>query len=97
MIISYYEKKLNTVCEKSKRCLEILDKRFPESSRVKILKGMKLEAEDKLDEALALYDVILQGDDANIVSNGHNNWSNKPRFSIVIFHLVSFKASNCSI
>jgi tetratricopeptide (TPR) repeat protein len=48
------------------KCLENLDKRFPESPRVKILKGMKLEAEDKLDDALALYDVILQDDDANI-------------------------------
>ncbi|RIA97295.1 TPR-like protein [Glomus cerebriforme] len=50
------------------KCLENLDKRFPESPRVKILKGMKLEAEDKLDAALALYEDILKDDDANIAA-----------------------------
>jgi hypothetical protein len=67
-----YEKKIKMFMKNQKKCLENLDKRFPESPRVKILKGMKLEAEDKLDDALALYDVILQDDDANIVSNGHS-------------------------
>ena len=56
---------------KSKKCFKNLDKRFPESPRVKILKGMKLEAEGKLDDALELYEEILKDDDANIVSNEH--------------------------
>ncbi|CAG8643736.1 3051_t:CDS:2 [Dentiscutata heterogama] len=42
----------------AKTCFEKLEKRFPGSPRVKILEGMKLEAEDKLDEALRLYDEI---------------------------------------
>ncbi len=33
---------------------------------------MKLEAESKLDAALALYEDILQEDEANIVSNEYN-------------------------
>ncbi|CAB5379546.1 uncharacterized protein OCT59_026368 [Rhizophagus irregularis] len=50
------------------KCLENLDKRFPESPRVKILKGMKLEAEDNLDAALSMYENILQDDDANVAA-----------------------------
>ncbi|CAG8494923.1 3743_t:CDS:2 [Diversispora eburnea] len=52
----------------AKTCLERLEKRFPKSPRVKILNGMKLEAEDKLDEALELYDEILKNDDSNIAT-----------------------------
>lgn len=51
----------------SKTCMERLEKRFPKSPRVKILQGMKLEAADRLDEALELYDEILKNDDSNIV------------------------------
>ncbi|CAI2180291.1 5517_t:CDS:2 [Funneliformis geosporum] len=48
---------------------ENLNKRFPGSPRVKILEGMKLEADDKLDAALALYEEILQEDEANIAAS----------------------------
>ncbi|CAG8463467.1 127_t:CDS:2 [Racocetra persica] len=53
----------------AKACLEKLEKRFPGSPRVKILEGMKLEAENKLDEALRLYDEILEKDDSNIAAS----------------------------
>ncbi|CAG8554487.1 15146_t:CDS:2 [Cetraspora pellucida] len=53
----------------AKTCFEKLEKRFPGSPRVKILEGMKLEAEDKLDEALRLYDEILEKDDSNIAAS----------------------------
>ncbi|CAG8544780.1 36160_t:CDS:2 [Gigaspora margarita] len=53
----------------AKTCFEKLEKRFPGSPRVKILEGMKLEAEDKLDEALRLYDEILGKDDSNIAAS----------------------------
>ncbi|CAG8469305.1 6999_t:CDS:2 [Acaulospora morrowiae] len=52
----------------AKTCLENLEKRFPNSPRVKILEGMKLEAEEKLDDALKLYDEILEEDDSNIAA-----------------------------
>ncbi|CAG8448379.1 426_t:CDS:2 [Funneliformis caledonium] len=51
------------------KCLENLNKRFPGSPRVKILEGMKLEADDKLDSALALYEDILKEDEANIAAS----------------------------
>ncbi|CAJ0753915.1 21403_t:CDS:2 [Entrophospora sp. SA101] len=54
--------------ELTKSCLEKLETRFPESPRVKILQAMKLESEDKLNEALSIYEDILKDDDANIIA-----------------------------
>jgi len=50
-----------------KTCLERLEKRFPKSPRVELLLGMKYEAEKKLDQALSIYENILNADETNMV------------------------------
>ena len=50
-----------------KTCLERLEKRFPQSPRVELLLGMKYEAEKKLDQALTIYENILNQDETNMV------------------------------
>ncbi|CAG8442746.1 6541_t:CDS:2 [Ambispora leptoticha] len=49
----------------AKICLDNLEKRFANSPRVKILEGMKLEADGKLDDALTIYRNILETDESN--------------------------------
>lgn len=48
-------------------CLRNLDYQFPESLRVCKLKAMELEALERYDGAMKLYDSILQHDDSNSV------------------------------
>ncbi|CAG8437144.1 10659_t:CDS:2 [Ambispora gerdemannii] len=50
----------------AKICLDNLEKRFANSPRVKILEGMKLEAEGKLDDASTIYKNILEADESNV-------------------------------
>ncbi|KAG9290930.1 hypothetical protein G9A89_011080 [Geosiphon pyriformis] len=52
----------------AKTCLEKLETRFPGSPRVKILQGMELEAEGKLDIAIELYKNILEEDETNVAA-----------------------------
>jgi tetratricopeptide (TPR) repeat protein len=48
-------------------CLEALESKFPDSSRVKRSKGMLLESEGKYDEAIALYDSVLAKQPSNLL------------------------------
>ncbi|XP_077990305.1 ER membrane protein complex subunit 2-like [Glandiceps talaboti] len=48
-------------------CIRDLESQFPNSLRVKKLKGMKLEALQKFEEALEVYNDILEEDEANAV------------------------------
>ncbi|XP_055942275.1 ER membrane protein complex subunit 2-like isoform X2 [Argiope bruennichi] len=50
-----------------KECLETLDKQFPGSFRVRKLRAMEFEALDRYDDALKLYESILQHDESNSV------------------------------
>jgi tetratricopeptide (TPR) repeat protein len=52
--------------ESARAHIEILKKRFPESSRVEKLEGLALEAEGKFDKALELYDGMLKKNHANL-------------------------------
>jgi hypothetical protein len=51
----------------SARCLGVLRQRFTDSKRVKILEAMGLEAQGKLDEALAVYTAMLEEEPSNTV------------------------------
>ncbi|KAG8196762.1 hypothetical protein JTE90_014495 [Oedothorax gibbosus] len=51
----------------AQECLEALDKQFPGSLRVRKLRAMELEALERYDDALTLYDSILQHDESNSV------------------------------
>ncbi|KAJ2961799.1 hypothetical protein NQZ79_g3013 [Umbelopsis isabellina] len=48
-------------------CIEQLQKRFTNSTRVQRLVGMRYEAEGKLNEAQKVYDTILQEDESNVL------------------------------
>jgi len=48
-------------------CYERLDARFPNSQRVEMLQGMRLEAEGDLETARRLYEDILSGDESNVI------------------------------
>ncbi|XP_013782710.1 ER membrane protein complex subunit 2-like [Limulus polyphemus] len=48
-------------------CLRTLDRQFPGSMRVRKLRAMKYEALERYEEAMKLYDSILQTDEANSV------------------------------
>ncbi|XP_070533693.1 ER membrane protein complex subunit 2-like [Ptychodera flava] len=48
-------------------CIRDLERQFPNSIRVKKLKGMRLEALEKWEEALEIYNDILEEDEANAV------------------------------
>ncbi|GIX95275.1 ER membrane protein complex subunit 2 [Caerostris darwini] len=51
----------------AQECLEALDKQFPGSLRVRKLRAMEFEALERYDDALKLYDSILQHDESNSV------------------------------
>ncbi|KAF8787244.1 ER membrane protein complex subunit 2 like protein [Argiope bruennichi] len=51
----------------AQECLETLDKQFPGSFRVRKLRAMEFEALDRYDDALKLYESILQHDESNSV------------------------------
>ncbi|KAG8882144.1 hypothetical protein FRB97_008632 [Tulasnella sp. 331] len=46
-------------------CILRLEERFPDSPRVQVLQGMRREAAGKLQEALKIYDLILDVEEAN--------------------------------
>ncbi|KAG8998748.1 hypothetical protein FRB94_006681 [Tulasnella sp. JGI-2019a] len=46
-------------------CILRLEERFPSSPRVQVLQGMRREAAGKLEEALKIYDLILEEGEAN--------------------------------
>ena len=48
--------------------VDLLRKQFKESNRVSRLEGMLLEAAGRYDEAIVIYDAILQKDLANIAA-----------------------------
>ncbi|KZT54987.1 TPR-like protein [Calocera cornea HHB12733] len=49
------------------QCYEQLDARFPNSPRVEMLQGMRLEAEGDLDTARRLYEDMLSADESNVI------------------------------
>ncbi|GFR26047.1 ER membrane protein complex subunit 2 [Trichonephila clavata] len=51
----------------AQECLEVLDKQFPGSLRVRKLRAMEFEALERYDDALKLYACILQHDESNSV------------------------------
>lgn len=52
-------------------CIDRLNKRFPDSPRVKPLQGMYLEAEGHFDLARMFYEKYLSEDENNVVSPSH--------------------------
>jgi len=51
----------------AQECLQCLDQQFPGSLRVRKLQAMEFEALERFDDALKLYESILQHDEANSV------------------------------
>jgi hypothetical protein len=47
--------------------LDLLARRFPDSPRVDILKGLRLEAENDLQGAQKVYSALLAKDETNVV------------------------------
>ncbi|OQV25122.1 ER membrane protein complex subunit 2 [Hypsibius exemplaris] len=52
----------------SRNCVKLLDARFPNSSRVKRLAGMNLEADGKFDDAIRMYEALTKADETDTLS-----------------------------
>lgn len=76
-------------------CIERLDDRFPDSPRVLVLQGMRREAAGKFEDALKLYDLILEQDETNAVSTPFMSWCRVPTRHPVTTPVVAARHRLC--